>query len=176
MHFFIAISTAIALSLDAFSLSLIYGSIISRNKIIPLSVIVGIFHFFMPILGFSLGHLLFTKFIPSTNLISFMIFMVLGIEMLFSKNNDENVLNMSKVYNLLLFAFTVSIDSFSIGVALALNNQKILIDIITFSLTSFLFTLVGLFLGQKIGTLLGKYTNKIGGLILIMLSLYYLFT
>ena len=47
---------AISLSMDAFSLSLVYGTlnIDKKNKII-LSFIVGIYHFLMPLLGLSIG-------------------------------------------------------------------------------------------------------------------------
>ena len=68
----------------------------------------------------------------------------------------------------------MSIDSFSIGIAI--SQEKILMPIITFSITSMIFTYVGLLIGNKLNKRIDKYSNKIGGLILIVLSIYYLFT
>ena len=49
--------------MDAFSLSLAYGTINLRKKeIILLSLIVGIYHFIMPILGMNVG-IYISKFI-----------------------------------------------------------------------------------------------------------------
>lgn len=175
MYFFITLLTAVALSLDAFSLSIIYGTVLKKQKvIITLSLVVGAFHFFMPLLGFILSNLLITKIITSTNLISFIIFLILGIQMFFSKNDETDLIDLSNLTSILLFAFTVSLDSFSVGIAI--SKESIILPIITFSITSCLFTYLGLFIGRQLKKILGALTTKIGGLILILLSFYYLFT
>ncbi len=173
MYFFIVLLTAIALSLDAFSLSIIYGTVINDLKtIIKLSTIVGIFHFFMPLFGFILKNILISKIVESTNIISFIIFLVLGIQMFVSKEDDKNIKGLSSLTSIIIFAFTVSLDSFSIGITLI--DKDIFMSILIFSITSFVFTYFGLRLGQKISKING--INKIGGIILIVLSIYYLFT
>ena len=177
MYFFITFITAIALSLDAFSLAIIYGTIINEKKtLFNISITVGIFHFFMPLFGFLTSNLLIVKLIPNTNIISFLIFLILGVEMILSKEDGKNLLNLSNLLNVLLFAFTVSLDSFSVGIAISARNESIIVPIIFFSITSFLFTYVGLMIGKKISNVLGQFTNKIGGVILILLSFYYLLT
>lgn len=173
MYFFINFLTAVALSLDAFSLSIIYGTVIKEKKTIYLlSIIVGIFHFFMPLLGYYLSNLFIVKIISKINLLSFAVFLILGLEMLLSKDSDKSIISLSSLYSLIIFAFTVSIDSFSIGIALA--NNSILIPIILFSITSCIFTYIGLNIGEKLSQIKG--INKIGGILLIVLSIYYLFT
>ena len=175
MYFFITFFTAIALSLDAFSLSIIYGTIIDNKKIIiKTSIIVGIFHFFMPLLGYLLSNLVILNIVSNTNFLSFIIFLILGIEMILNKNEETNLINLSNILNILIFALTVSIDSFSIGIAI--SKDSILIPIITFSIVSLIFTYIGLILGNKLKNIFGSITTKIGGLILIILSFYYLFT
>lgn len=175
MYFFITLLTAVALSLDAFSLSIIYGTILEKRKtIIILSAVVGIFHFFMPLIGHFLSNLLLTQILTKTNIISFIIFLILGIEMFFNNSNDKNLMKLSNFLSILIFAFTVSIDSFSIGIAI--SNESILIPIILFSTISCLFTYFGLYLGKKLKNILGNITTQIGGIILILLSFYYLFT
>lgn len=175
MYFFITFLTAIALSLDAFSLSIIYGTIIDNKKIIiKTSIIVGIFHFFMPLLGYLITNLLILNIVSNINFLSFIIFLILGIEMILNKNEETNLINLSNILNILIFALTVSIDSFSIGIAI--SKDSILIPIITFSIVSLIFTYIGLILGNKLKNIFGSITTKIGGLILIILSFYYLFT
>ena len=177
MYFFITFSTAVALSLDAFSLAIIYGTVINSKKtFLLISTIVGIFHFFMPLLGYLISNLLIVKIIPNTGIISFFVFLILGLEMITSKNENDNLLNLSSIINILLFAFTVSLDSFSVGIAISSRNEPIMIPIIFFSVVSSLFTFTGLSIGKRINSLLGKYTNRIGGFILILLSIYYLLT
>lgn len=175
MYFFVTILTAIALSLDAFSLAIIYGTILNnKKKILILSLVVGIFHFFMPLLGFTLSNLLITQMLSNTNFISFLIFLIIGIQMFFSKNSENEIINLTRFSNVLLFAFTVSLDSFSVGIAI--SDKKILLPIVTFSIVSCLFTYIGLQIGNKIKNVFGSLTTKIGGIILILLSFYYLFT
>lgn len=175
MYFFIIFLTAVALSLDAFSLSIIYGTVIKDTKtIVKLSIVVGIFHFFMPLFGFLLKNILISRLIESTNIISFIIFLILGIQMLISKEDENNIKSLSNLTSIIIFAFTVSLDSFSIGIVL--NKQSVLLSIITFSITSLIFTYLGLKLGKIIKKSFGNLSTKIGGIILILLSFYHLFT
>ena len=59
----LVILMAISLSMDAFSLALVYGTfgIDRKNKII-LSLIVGCFHFVMPLFGMFIGDLILSLF------------------------------------------------------------------------------------------------------------------
>ena len=51
---------AISLSMDAFSLSLAYGTVsMTKKERTLLSTIVGVYHFFMPIFGMLIGDFLF---------------------------------------------------------------------------------------------------------------------
>ncbi len=94
--------------------------------------------------------------------------------MFISKEDDKNIKGLSSLTSIIIFAFTVSLDSFSIGIALTKSN--ILLSIITFAITSLIFTYLGLRLGKIIKKSLGNLSTKIGGIILILLSFYHLFT
>ena len=58
---------------------------------------------------------------------------------------------------ILLFALAVSLDSFSVGIGLKALTNNYIIAVTIFSLTSFIFTYIGLLLGKKINTLIGTY-------------------
>ena len=57
--FFTVLLVAIGLSMDTFSLSLGYGMFnLSKKNIIRISIIVGLFHFLMPLLGNRFGDII----------------------------------------------------------------------------------------------------------------------
>ena len=65
MNIILVFLIAISLSMDAFSLALAYGTnSLNKKEIRTLSTIVGIYHFFMPIIGMLIGNYItkFTKF------------------------------------------------------------------------------------------------------------------
>ena len=141
----------ISLSMDAFSLSLCYGTLnFKNNKIFLLSLIVGIYHFIMPQLGMSLGHFIEQYILIDVKYIVFIIFIVLGIEMINTViKNKRNVILLNN-FGLLLFGFSVSIDSFSAGIGVEFINDNHLLCSIVFSITSFIFTYLGLKIGSRI--------------------------
>lgn len=170
IYFFIAIG----LSMDAFSLALAYGTTkIPINKKILLSITVGIFHFFMPKLGALIGTELLLNYIVKANYLVGIIFMILAIEMILSRK-DKKTGSITNVISIILFAFTVSIDSFSVGIALSLTTRDINCPCLIFASISTLFTFLGVELGNKIAN---KFENKaeyIGIIILLILGIKYL--
>ena len=80
-----------------------------------------------------------------------------------------------KLPEFFLFAFAVSIDSFSVGITFTKSIKNVLISPLIFALTSFFFTLIGLLLGNKIERLVGKLSTIIGGIVLMMIGIINLF-
>src|SRR5699024_11301843 len=62
-----------------------------------------------------------------------------------------------------LFAFTVSLDSFSVGLSLGIREVETLILIILFGVTSMFLTWLGLAIARKVSGYLGKYGEMCGG-------------
>ena len=71
---------------------------------------------------------------------------------------------------LTLLAIATSIDAFAVGITYAVLKTDILIPIIMIGLTAFIFTIVGLYLGKKIGNYFGDKFEILGGVILILLG------
>ncbi len=170
IYFFIAVG----LSMDAFSLALAYGmNEISTKRSILLSIIVGIFHFFMPKLGSIIGITFFESFISKANTIVAIVFIILAIEMFLSRNEEEKG-NITNLISMIVFSFTVSIDSFSVGIALSLTEKHLTSACIIFAIVSATFTLSGLILGKKISEKFGHKATYLGIMILIALAIKYL--
>lgn len=170
------ILVAVGLSMDAFSLAILYGTLgFSKRRIIGLSLVVGVFHFFMPLLGSLIGSFLL-NFLPiNQDLIVGVIFLVIAIEMIISTFKEEEIMNIIGIGSLLLFGFTVSIDSFSVGIGLLAISSNYLVTVSIFSMISAIFTFLGLVIGKKLNCVFGKYATWIGSAILIVLSIVYIF-
>lgn len=175
MHLILIFTIAVSLSMDAFSLSLAYGTLgLTKKEVNKLSLIVGIYHFFMPLIGLFFGRL-FLKLIPlNPDLIVFIVLSFVGGEMIVESLKKEDLTKKTSLIELLFFGLAVSIDSFSVGIGLnSISNNYLLCSCI-FSITSFLFTYLGLKLGYKINQIVGKISTIIGGIVLIILGIIYL--
>lgn len=164
--------TGIGLSMDAFSLSLSLGTTNPTKKtIIKTSIIVGIFHFIMPLLGYFIGYA-FKYRITNINILTFVLFLILSIEMYKSKDEENNsILNNLTI---LLISFSVSIDAFTVGIAFGLNNEIILVSSTIFSITSALFTYFGLTLGKTLKSKYKKLSTYLGIILLLVVAIKYL--
>lgn len=175
MTIYIITIIAISLSMDAFSLSLAYGTLnLKKQYIKKLSITVGIYHFIMPLLGLTIGNILL-KIIPiKPEIIVCIVLSFIGIEMIIDTfKKEENIKPMS-LKELLLFGLAVSIDSFSVGIGLKAITQNYILCISMFSISSFAFTYLGLILGKKINNLLGQISTIIGGIVLIIIGILYI--
>lgn len=174
MNIILIFLIAVSLSMDAFSLSLAYGTNLLVNKEIKiLTLIVGLYHFIMPILGMLVGNFIIQTIHIDGKIITLIIFTFIGINMIietYSKNEKVKIMKLGEMF---LFGFAVSIDSFSIGIGIKSISNNFLLCSALFSLTSALFTYVGLKLGNRLNLLLGKIATLLGGIMLIVLGIIY---
>lgn len=163
---------AIALSMDALSVAISIG--INSNefkKKVLFITLVGVCHFILPWLGMTLGKTVLDTFILNGEKILGIILIILAIEMIYEHFKHDGKLNFS-YGNIILIALSVSIDSFMTGIGLySIKTTSILV---TFSLTSMSFTIIGIILGKWIHKYTGKYSEIIGILILVILGVKYL--
>lgn len=176
MELIILFTIAVSLSMDAFSLSLAYGTLNLDKKTIKwLSFIVGIYHFFMPILGMFLGKLVL-NFIPiKPDVVVFIVLTFIGIQMFIESFKKDELIEPMSNLELILFGLAVSIDSFSVGVGLNTITNNYILASTLFSMSAFLFTYLGLILGKKISEIIGRVATLFGGLALIVIAFIYLF-
>ena len=174
MAIYILITIAVSLSMDAFSLSLAYGTLnLKKEYIKKLSLTVGIFHFFMPLIGLTIGKILLTVVPIEPNIIVCIVLTFIGIEMIIDSFKEENAIKIMTNKEILLFALAVSIDSFSVGVGLEALTNKYIPTLLIFSITSFTFTYIGLLLGKRINKLIGSLSTILGGITLIIIGIIY---
>lgn len=161
----------IALSMDAFSIALSIGTLnLPKTKLLLLPVITGIMHFIMPMLGVLLGNQLLNIININPKLIVAIIFLYLAVVMYFDKKH-ENIPKITSFLSVFLFAFSVSIDSFSVGLGLKGLTDNYILSFLTFTVCSFSFTYIGLILGKYSVKILKEKATYLGILILIVLAL-----
>ena len=175
MNIILIFIIAVSLSMDAFSLSLAYGTTsMTKKEIRFLSIIVGIYHFFMPILGMLIGNFVFNVMHLNSEIIVFIIFLFIGISMIIDSFKKEEKVKKMKKREMILFGLAVSIDSFSVGIGINNISNNFIICSSVFSIISFLFTYIGLILGNRLNQLFGKFATLIGGITLIILGITFI--
>ena len=98
--FFTILLIGISLSMDAFSLAIIYGiQGMTQNQKIFLSIIVGIYHFLMPLIGLIFGTILAKINLISINIIATIILIYIGIDLIISNyKKEEHIQLMAAAY------------------------------------------------------------------------------
>lgn len=169
--FFTILLIGISLSMDAFALALIYGIIgMTKKQKIILSIIVGLYHFFMPLIGLYFGSLINSISFINLHIIASIILIYIGFDLIISNFKEEEKLEVSKI-GFLMFGLSVSMDSLTVGIGLKAITNNYLISSIVFSLSSLTFTYIGLILGNIIGKKIGSYAKILGGIILIIIAI-----
>ena len=176
MDFISTLLIAIALAMDAFSVSLTKGFTlkkITKSQILWFGIFFGGFQALMPVLGWLGGIQLewvITTFAPW---IAFILLLLIGLNMIresFSSEESEKNSDNFSFKELTLLAIATSIDAFAVGITYAVLKTDILIPIIMIGVVAFIFTIIGLYLGKKIGNYFGDKFEILGGAILILLG------
>jgi putative Mn2+ efflux pump MntP len=156
--------------MDAFSLALVYGIIgINKKQRIILSLIVGIYHFIMPLIGLTFGIMIDNISFINLHIIASIILMYIGTDLIISKKEDESL--SINLLGFIIFGFSVSLDSLTVGIGLKAITNNYFLSSVIFSISSLIFTYIGLLLGNMIGKKIGTYAKIIGGIVLIIISI-----
>lgn len=172
---------AIAISMDAFSISLGLGMQMLRLKrMMIIGFVFGIFHVVFPLTGMLLGKILSGRIGNLTTLAGGLLLVFIGFQMFFSAfthgdQGESRKLIQPVGFGLLALATTVSIDSFSVGLSLGISGAQTVIALLFFALAGVVLTWSGLFLGRKVRGFLGAYSEMLGGSILITFGLKMIF-
>ncbi|KDE31150.1 manganese efflux pump [Bacillus altitudinis MN12] len=168
---------AFALGMDAFSVGLGMGMIQLRfRQILYIGLVIGIFHMFMPLFGMLTGQLLSGWLGLLATYIGGALLLVLGLQMIIASIRKEDKPFIAPVgAGLVLFATSVSLDSFSVGLSLGIYGSRVLMTILLFGFFSMMLTWLGLLLGKQVRSWVGSYSGVLGGLILLAFGIKLLF-
>jgi putative Mn2+ efflux pump MntP len=173
---------ALGLSMDAFAVSLSAGFInknLKRRYFFISSLSFGLFQAIMPLTGWFLGINL-SKFISSVDhWIAFLLLLIIGSRMIYESshlNKKEPNIDLSNFNNLIVLSIATSIDALSIGISLSFLRVSIYKPALLIGIITFIISLIGVYLGVKIGKFFGKKMGIVGGVLLILIGLRILFS
>ncbi|MBI5414615.1 manganese efflux pump [Candidatus Peregrinibacteria bacterium] len=166
---------SIALAMDSFTVSLTIGAAQKKfplKNAVILALIFGGGQCVFPWIGWILGVSMYELINTFDHWIAFFLLFFVGIKMIRESFHADAKQKFSlEIPLLILLGTSVSIDALAIGLSFALLRQNILLLSIFAGIISFIFSLVGIFLGKKVGFLFGKRAEFFGGLILIGIGL-----
>lgn len=168
---------AAALGFDAFSLGIGIGLRgIRYLHILKLSVIIGLFHIIMPVGGMLMGKMMSHVLGEWATTAAGALLVILGLHMIInSLKSEETVLfDHRTLWGILLLSFSVSVDSFSVGITLGMFQLPLWLTVILFGCCGAVMAMLGLTLGKRVGSSLGDYGETLGGIILIVFGIYFI--
>ncbi|MGL5756567.1 MAG: manganese efflux pump MntP family protein [Paraclostridium sp.] len=172
MNLTFILMTSLALSMDAFTVSLSKGMNFKKIDFkiaIKISLAFGLFQGLMPLIGWSLG-IGFAEYIKSIDhFIALILLCFLGFQMIFSKE-DKSISSKLTNWDILVLAVATSIDALAVGVSFAFLNIPIIPIVTCIGVITFLICFIGVLIGHKIGSFLGELAKFIGGIILILIG------
>ena len=175
MSFLTILSIAVALSMDAFSVSICKGLTTKKfsiNTAFSCGIWFGVFQALMPLIGYFLG-IQFESLITSIDhWIAFGLLFLIGVNMIREAFGDEDDKNTSKndSKTMFLLAIATSIDALAIGVTFAFLQVMIWKSILIIGVTTFIFSFAGVAIGNFFGSKYSKPSSIVGGVILILIG------
>lgn len=168
---------AVALSMDAFSVSLSIGlQKVRLRKAAIIGFVIGIFHILLPFIGMVIGGMISMKLEKTASVVGAFILIFIGLHIFFSSFSevDKHKHHVTSA-KLLTLAFVVSMDSFPVGLSLGLSGVHVVFVFVMFGIVSMLFAWLGILIGRKVHTHLSKYSEMFGGIILFVIGMFLLF-
>lgn len=183
MSFLSVFIIGIGLSMDAFAVSLAKGFCLKKDILkyaFKISFLFGVFQAIMPLIGWFAGTY-FENYIKSIDhWIAFILLGFLGGKMIIESikefsANDENELACDRdtlsLKNLIVLAVATSIDALAVGISFGFLSVNILPSILIIGLTTFILCFIAVVIGKKLGESLQKYSELIGGIILLIIGI-----
>lgn len=178
MGYFELLVIAVALSMDAFAVSLCQGLNMWKFNI-PRALLVatffGGFQALMPLIGFSLG-IQFEQYITKCDhWLAFILLFFIGGKMLregFSQVDECFAFdNGIDIKELLVLAIATSIDALAVGITFAFLQVAIIPSVLIIGLTTFTLSLMGVGIGNLFGARFRSKAEIAGGLVLMGIGL-----
>jgi manganese efflux pump family protein len=176
MSFAEILLVALGLAMDAFAVCLGAGTtqhIKGPRPVFRLAFHFGLFQALMPILGWLVGSTIIQWIAPVDHWIAFGLLAFVGVRMIRSgldANGESHATDPSRGATLVMLSVATSIDAFAVGLSLAVLGVGIILPSIIIGVVAGGMSLLGIFLGGRLGKAFGKHMEVIGGLILIAIG------
>lgn len=166
---------AIGLSMDAFSVSICKGlntRIFSIQTALKCGLWFGGFQALMPLIGYTLG-MQFELYIRDyDHWVAFGLLTLIGGNMIRESLSPDNGVHDEKngFITMFLLAVATSIDALAVGISLACLKAQIWLSMTIIGITTFIFSVAGVRIGNIFGTRYKQKAELCGGVILIIIG------
>ena len=178
MHLLDVIVIGLALSMDAFSVSICKGLPLRRvegKQLLVAGLWFGGFQALMPLLGYYLGSY-FSAFISEADhWIAFGLLTLIGGNMIRESFGEEEKVDGSfSVLSMLPLAVATSIDALAVGVTFAMTNETeglgIWLSVLIIGFITFVLSAAGVKIGNVFGARYRGKAELFGGIVLILIG------
>ena len=169
---------AVALGTDAMSLCIGIGLRgVDWQDVLRLSLVIGIFHIIMPLIGATAGQYFDQVVGDISHWVGAIIVAYIGGRMIWGCLKEDCATPQLKLtgVSLLILSLGVSIDALSVGFGLGAFGYNILVTALVFGLFGGAMTAIGLLFGCRLGKIIGNRGELVGGFVLIILAMRMLF-
>ena len=166
----------IGLAMDAFSVSVSEGIILKKPTLgqsAKIALFFGIFQFIMPCIGYLLGSAFADYITAFDHYIAFVLLGFIGGKMIYEaicEKEEGEIKNPLSFNTLLVLAIATSIDALAVGVSFAFLKVDIWISVLLIGITTCLFSMVGINIGNFFGSRFKSTAELLGGIILVVMG------
>ena len=180
-----------ALATDAFSVTISNTFAFDDrrfSRLMRMPLFFGLFQFGMPLAGYFVGGIAAELIEKYAGIVSLVILGFIGSNMLYSgykalkedasEEDEEEAQQEAQQdattlsYGKLVFqAVATAIDAFAVGVSFRAHSVDILVASALFGIITAILCTIALFIGKKLGSLLGDCAEMVGGIVLILIGL-----
>jgi putative Mn2+ efflux pump MntP len=169
------LALACALAMDAFAVAIVSGLTLNpmtRRQVFRLSFHFGLFQALMPVLGWLAGSAVRRYIADFDHWIAFGLLGFIGGKMLWEALHHEDGArpdsdDPTSGWRLVVLSVATSIDALAVGLSLAMLGSTIVVPAVVIGVVAASFTVVGMRIGKRIGSIWGKRVEVLGGLVLI---------
>jgi manganese efflux pump family protein len=175
MWLWFALVTGAALSMDAVAAS-ISSSMTARRvgwpQAVKMAAAFGLFQAVMPAIGYACG-LAFRGWVEAIDhWIAFALLGLIGARMIYEsrRGDDDSQSDPFSTRRLLLLSVATSIDALAVGVSFSLLGVPLLVTVAVIGAVTFALCLPAVWLGKRLGKLMAKRAELLGGIVLIIIG------
>ena len=167
---------AVALSMDAFAVSLCKGLAIRKadlKSMLVAGIWFGGFQALMPIIGYFLGSSFYGLVSSYDHWIASVLLFLIGANMVREalSGEEEEVDGDMGVRTMALLALATSIDALAVGISMAMDGDGILVPAAVIGIVTLAVSMAGVRIGSLFGDRFGRKAEAVGGIILIAIGL-----
>ena len=175
MDFFDLVLIGIGVSMDAFSVAICKGLSVQKlewKHILIVGLYFGFFQAIMPIIGHTAGSAFSKTIADLDHWVALILLALLGLQMIREALASEECPVGDFSYRVMVhLAVATSIDAMAVGITFAFLQVNLFLAALVIGLSTFSFSAVGVWIGNKFGQAFQKPAQLAGGAILILIGI-----